>query len=107
MLLRGGLRRLLAAPLAVRPRRREPGAGRGQRAGGPSRARRAKTDRLDAAGLVRTLTALERGETRVCRAVHVPSPEQEDARRRSRERARLVVERGQHTSRIKGLLMTQ
>lgn len=71
------------------------------------RARRAKTDRLDAAGLLRTLMALERGETQVCRVVHVPTPEQEDARRRSRERARLVVERGQHTSRIKGLLMTQ
>jgi hypothetical protein len=71
------------------------------------RARRAKTDRLDAAGLLRTLMALERGETQVCRVVHVPSPEQEDARRRSRERARLVVERGQHTSRVKGLLMTQ
>ncbi len=71
------------------------------------RARRAKTDRLDAAGLLRTLMALERGEAQVCRVVHVPSPEQEDARRRSRERARLVVERGQHTSRIKGLLMTQ
>jgi transposase len=71
------------------------------------RARRAKTDRLDAAGLLRTLMALERGETQVCRVVHVPSPAQEDARRRSRERARLVVERGQHTSRIKGLLMTQ
>ena len=71
------------------------------------RARRAKTDRLDAAGLLRTLMALERGEARVCRVVRVPTPEQEDARRRSRERARLVVERGQHTSRIKGLLMTQ
>ena len=71
------------------------------------RARRAKTDRLDVAGLLRTLMALERGETQVCRVVHVPSPEQEDARRRARERARLVVERGQHTSRIKGLLMTQ
>jgi transposase len=71
------------------------------------RARRAKTDRLDAAGLLRTLMALERGETQVCRVVRVPSPEREDARRRSRERARLVVERGQHTSRIKGLLMTQ
>src|SRR5829696_4543047 len=69
--------------------------------------RRAKTDRLDAAGLLRTLMALERGEARVCRVVQVQSPEQEDARRRSRERARLVVERGQHTSRIKGLLMTQ
>ncbi len=45
-------------------------------------------------GLLRTLMALERGETQVCRVVHVPSPEQEDARRRSRERARLVVERG-------------
>jgi len=65
------------------------------------------TDRLDAAGLLRTLMALERGEARVCRVVHVPTPEQEDARRRSRERARLVVERGQHTSRIMGLLMTQ
>jgi transposase len=71
------------------------------------RARRAKTDRLDVAGLLRTLMALERGETQVCRVVHVPSPEQEDARRRSRERSRLVVERGQHTSRIKGLLMTR
>src|SRR5215218_7953162 len=71
------------------------------------RARRAKTDRLDVAGLLRTLMALERGETQVCRVVHVPSPEQEDARRRSRERSRLVVERGRHTSRIKGLLMTQ
>jgi transposase len=71
------------------------------------RARRAKTDRLDVAGLLRTLMALERGETQVCRVVHVPSPEQEDARRRSRERSRLVVERGQHTSRIEGLLMTQ
>ena len=71
------------------------------------RARRAKTDRLDVAGLLRTLMALERGETQVCRVVHVPSPEQEDVRRRSRERSRLVVERGQHTNRIKGLLMTQ
>ncbi len=71
------------------------------------RAKRAKTDRLDAAGLLRTLMALERGEMQVCRVVHVPSPAQEDARRRSRERARLVVERGQPVSRIKGLLMTQ
>jgi len=71
------------------------------------RARRAKTDRLDVAGLLRTPMALERGETQVCRVVHVPSPEQEDVRRRSRERSRLVVERGRHTNRIKGLLMTQ
>jgi transposase len=70
------------------------------------RRRRAKTDRLDAAALLRTLMALERGEARVCRVVRVPSVEQEDNRRRSRERARLVNERGQHSSRIKGLLVT-
>lgn len=70
------------------------------------RSRRAKTDRLDAAGLLRTLMALDRGESRVCRVVRVPSLAQEDTRRRSRERARLVVERGQHSSRIKALLMT-
>jgi len=70
------------------------------------RSRRAKTDRLDAAGLLRTLMALDRGESRVCGVVRVPSVAQEDARRRSRERTRLVVERGQHSNRIKGLLMT-
>jgi transposase len=70
------------------------------------RSRRAKTDRLDAAGLLRTLMALDRGESGVCRVVRVPSVAQEDARRRSRERARLVVERGQHSSRSQGLLMT-
>ena len=69
------------------------------------RARRAKSDRLDLAGLLRTLMALERGESRVCRVVCVPSVEQEDARRRSRERERLVNERCQHSNRIKGLLM--
>jgi transposase len=70
------------------------------------RSRRAKTDRLNAAGLLRTVMALDRGASRVCRVVRVPSVAQEDARRRSRERTRLVVERGQHSSRIKGLLMT-
>jgi transposase len=71
------------------------------------RSRRAKTDRLDAAGLLRTLMALDRGESRVCRVVRVPSVAQEDARRRSRERTQLVVERGQHSNRIKGVLMTR
>ena len=70
------------------------------------RSRRAKTDRLDAAGLLRSLMALDRGESRVCRVVRVPTVAQEDARRRSRERTRLVVERGQHSNRIKGVLMT-
>jgi transposase len=67
--------------------------------------RRGKTDRLDVAALLRTLMALARGEPRVCREVRAPSVEQEDERRRSRERARLVNERGQHLNRIQGLLM--
>ena len=71
------------------------------------RARRAKTDRLDLAALLRTLMAWDRGERQVCRMVRPPSPEQEDRRRRSRERERLVKERVQHIARIKGLLMTQ
>ncbi|WP_156940798.1 hypothetical protein [Mesorhizobium sp. LSJC265A00] len=37
----------------------------------------------------------------------MPSLEQENDRRRSRERAWLVNERGQHPSRVKGLLITQ
>ena len=44
---------------------------------------------------------------RRARRAKTDTPEQEDARRRSRERARLVVERGQHSSRVKSLLMTQ
>jgi Tn3 transposase DDE domain/HTH-like domain len=54
------------------------------------RARRAKTDRLDAAALLRTLMALERGERQVCRVVHVPTVADEDRRRLSRERERLL-----------------
>jgi transposase len=71
------------------------------------RFRRGKTDRLDVVALLHTLMALARGEPRVCREVRVPSIAQEDERRRSRERARLVSERGQHLNRIRGLLMTQ
>ena len=71
------------------------------------RARRAKTDRIDLGALLRALMAWHRGEKQVCRMVHVPSPADEDRRRRSRERARLINERVQHIGRIKGLLMTQ
>lgn len=68
------------------------------------RARRAKTDRIDGEQLLRTLMAHCRGEPRVVRIVQVPSVEQEDARRASRERQRLVTEQTAHTNRIKGLL---
>jgi len=71
------------------------------------RARRAKTDRLDLEQLMRVLLAYRRGEPRVCSMVHVPSPEQEDAKRPVRERERLITERGAHTNRIKALLYGQ
>jgi transposase len=68
------------------------------------RARRAKTDRIDGEQLLRTLMAHCRGEPRVVRVVWVPSAEQEDARRETRERERLTKEQGGHVNRIKSLL---
>jgi transposase len=68
------------------------------------RSRRAKTDRIDGELLLRTLMAYLRGEPRVVRIVRVPSVAQEDARRASRERDRLVKEQTAHTNRIKALL---
>lgn len=71
------------------------------------RARRAKTDRLDAAMLLRALMAWCRGDRAACSMVQVPSVEREDARRTHRERQRLIAERVQHVNRVKGLLATQ
>jgi transposase len=71
------------------------------------RGRRAKTDRIDGELLLRTLMAHLRGEPRVVRIVKVPSVEQEDARRASRERERLIKEQTAHSNRIKALLRLQ
>jgi transposase len=68
------------------------------------RGRRAKTDRIDGEVMLRTLLAHCRGEPRVVRIVQVPSSEQEDARRASRERQRLIQEQTGHINRIKALL---
>lgn len=68
------------------------------------RARRVKTDRIDGEKMLRTLMAYLRGEPRVVRIVRVPAPEQEDARRDTRERDRLTKEQTAHTTRIKALL---
>lgn len=68
------------------------------------RGRRAKTDRIDGEVMLRTLMAYWRGEPRVVRIVQVPSREQEDERRSSRERQRLVQEQTAHINRIKALL---
>jgi len=71
------------------------------------RARRAKTDRIDGERLLRTLRDYCRGELRVVRIVRVPSREQEDVRRDTREQDRLTTEQGAHTNRIKALLRLQ
>ncbi len=67
------------------------------------RARRVKTDRIDAERLLRSLMSYLRGEPKVWSVVRVPSVAEEDARRLHRERDRLVLERVQHVNRIKGL----
>ena len=71
------------------------------------RARRAKTDNIDLDKLMRTFGAFLRGEPRVCSMLHVPSPEEEDRKRRMRERDRLGQEHTAHNNRIKGLLHGQ
>jgi transposase len=71
------------------------------------RARRAKTDRIDLAQLMRAFLAYLRGEVGVCSMVRVPTPEEEDRKRRTRERERLIKERTGHSNRIRGLLHGQ
>jgi transposase len=71
------------------------------------RARRPKTDRLDLEQLMNTLLRYLRGEPKVCSIVRVPSPEEEDRRRVTRERDRLQKERTAHTNRITSLLHAQ
>ena len=57
--------------------------------------------------MLRTLMAFKRGEPRVCAMVVVPTPEDEDRRRLSRERKTMVKERIEHINRIKGLMASQ
>jgi transposase len=71
------------------------------------RARRAKTDRLDAEGMLRVLAAYLRGDRQACRMVRVPTPDEEDAKRMHREREHLVQERVRIENRIEALLFTQ
>jgi transposase len=71
------------------------------------RARRAKTDRLDAEGMLRVLAAYLRGDRHSCSMVCVPTPEEEDAKRIHREREHLVQERQRIENRIEALLFTQ
>lgn len=68
------------------------------------RARRVKTDRVDAESLLRALQAWRRGDRQACAFVRVPCIEEEDARRPHRELARLRKERVSHVNRLKALL---
>jgi transposase len=71
------------------------------------RAKRAKTDRLDAEGLLRVLAAYLAGDEQVCSMVRVPTPEEEDGKRSHRERQHLVQDRTRFGNRILALLATQ
>lgn len=70
------------------------------------RARRAKTDRLDAEMLVVKLLAHLRGE-KAFAVLRVPEPKDEGARHEQRELDDLKVERGRHRQRIAAWLLTE
>jgi len=71
------------------------------------RARRAKTDRVDVEQLLRLLIRYYHEEKRVWSVVHVPSVEEEEARRLHRELERLKKERTGHRNRLQALLVSQ
>jgi transposase len=70
------------------------------------RARRAKTDRLDATKLLALLIRSAGGE-RVWSVVHVPSPDDEARRQLTREIETVLADRTRIRNRIQGLLATQ
>lgn len=70
------------------------------------RARRAKTDRLDATKLLALLLRSAGGE-RVWSVVHVPSPDDEARRQLTREIETVLTDRTRIRNRIQGLLATQ
>lgn len=70
------------------------------------RARRAKTDRLDALKLVRMLVRVAAGERGVWREVRVPTVAEEAARQVSRERTTLVQDQTRLVNQIRGWLAT-
>lgn len=71
------------------------------------RARRAKTDRLDARALLEKLIRYESGERGVWRLVRVPDPVWEDRRQLEREREQLLGEQTRHRNRLAGKLVGQ
>ena len=70
------------------------------------RARRTKTDRIDALKLVTMLVRVCYGEPRVWHEVRVPSVEAEAARHVSRERSTLTAEQTRLSNQISSYLVT-
>jgi transposase len=68
------------------------------------RARRAKSDRLDAVKLLTMLIRYHGGEHKLWSVVRAPSPDDEDRRQPHRELIAVKAERTAHSNRIKGLL---
>jgi transposase len=66
--------------------------------------KRAKTDRLDAAILMRVFIGWLRGERGHCGMIAVPTIQEEDAKRPSRERENLVGERTRIVNRLRAAL---
>ncbi len=66
--------------------------------------RRAKTDRLDTELLVRAFVGWLRGEKRHCSMAAIPTAEEEDARRPTRERETLVTEQTRIVNQMKAIL---
>ena len=70
------------------------------------RARRTKTDRIDARKLVILLVRVCLGDTRACRTVRVPTVAEEAARQVSRDRSGLVEDRTRVINQMRGWLAT-
>jgi transposase len=66
--------------------------------------RRPKNDRIDTELLMRSFLGWLRGEPRHCHMVAIPTVEEEDARRPSRERENLVAEQTRLVNRMKAML---
>lgn len=70
------------------------------------RARRAKTDRIDALRMVALLCRYHEGDKHAFRMVRVPSVAEEDRRQLHRDLQEMKAQRTQHSNRIQSLLVT-
>jgi transposase len=69
------------------------------------RKKQVKTDRVDVVALLRLLMRYMGGERQALHTIRIPTVAEEDDRRLTRERERLLKERGAHSGRVKSLLV--